>query len=201
MKTTKRTRLAPEERRSQLLDVAQSLVLEHGLNSFTMEALTNAAGVSKPLVYKYFDTRLELLQTLLLREFQRFNDHQREEVDKANDYREIVTFMVTVNFDEFSKGNIIRILRGQSDVNAALQAIEQKVSKKLAKFLVDRLMSEYDFPRKQAEHLTVMSSGASVAAAEYFSRFGGHREQQIEDTVTYIFGGIESSFKKQNLQP
>ena len=62
MSSKKRTRLSPEGRRNQLLDSARDLLLQEGFSGFTMDALASEAGVSNPLIYKYFDTRLELLQ-------------------------------------------------------------------------------------------------------------------------------------------
>ena len=74
MTTKARKRLSTEARRAQLLGATHELILEHGLNSFTMELLARKAGVSNPLVYKYFNTRLELLQSLLVREFNLFKN-------------------------------------------------------------------------------------------------------------------------------
>ena len=64
-KTRPRTRLAPEARRNQLLDVTREMILQDGLQSFSMEALARAAGVSSPLVYNYFSSRVDTLQSLL----------------------------------------------------------------------------------------------------------------------------------------
>ena len=61
-----RRRLSPEDRRNQILDCARQVILEHGLSTLTMERLAKQAEVSLPLIYKYFDTRLQLLQALLL---------------------------------------------------------------------------------------------------------------------------------------
>ena len=58
MSGKKRTRLSPEGRRNQLLDSARDLLLKEGFSGFTMDALASEAGVSNPLIYKYFDTRL-----------------------------------------------------------------------------------------------------------------------------------------------
>ena len=68
MSCIKRTRLSPECRRYQLLDTARDLLLKKGFSGFTMDTLAFEAGVSNPLIYKYFDTRLELLQGLWARE-------------------------------------------------------------------------------------------------------------------------------------
>jgi hypothetical protein len=40
-----------------------------------------------------------------------------------------------------------------------------------------------------------ISSGASIAAAENFSIFGGNRQSTIDSTVQFILGGLET-FKK-----
>ena len=56
MSGNKRTRLSPEGRRNQLLDTARDLLLKKGFSGFTMDTLAFEAGVSNPLIYKYFDT-------------------------------------------------------------------------------------------------------------------------------------------------
>ena len=73
MTISKRTRLAPHDRRMQLLDCACTIILDLGLSSLTMEALAREAHVSNPLIYKYFDTRRAVLQELLVRESKRFS--------------------------------------------------------------------------------------------------------------------------------
>ena len=45
-----RTRLRAAERRSQLVGVARALFAEHGYHGLSMEALADAAGVSKPVL-------------------------------------------------------------------------------------------------------------------------------------------------------
>jgi AcrR family transcriptional regulator len=61
-------RLARAERRDLLLDVAAELVASADADSVTMEAVAERAGVSRPLVYKHFANRTELLASLYQRE-------------------------------------------------------------------------------------------------------------------------------------
>lgn len=192
MTTTKRTRLAPEERRMQLLDSAQKLILEKGLSSFTMEALAREAGVSNPLVYKYFDTRLELLQELLERESKRFNSQLQEQVAEAKDYRELLTLFVSANFTQFSQSNIVYILREQPDVFAAIANRDRKQLQQTGKFLIKTIATEFTVNKKQAEQLVVLASGASQTAAAHYNRYGGDRDTMITDTVEFISGGIRT---------
>jgi len=64
-----RRRLTPEERRSELLDVAASLVVEaDDLEAATLERVAARAGCSRNLPYTYFGNRDGLLDALAERE-------------------------------------------------------------------------------------------------------------------------------------
>jgi AcrR family transcriptional regulator len=193
MTVNKRTRLSPQARRMQLLDCAAEIIQELGLSNFTMDALASHAGVSNPLIYKYFDTRLELLQELLKREYDRFSSGGTESLQSARTYEDIVTVVVTMNFDEARKGNILRILAEQPDIRVVIEAGSRDQQRKVGVFLVERMAEAYPLTRKQAERLLIMASGASqAAAASRFNIRGRTESQLIAQTVRFIMGGLES---------
>ena len=192
MNQEKRTRLAPHARRMQLLDAAATIIQQYGLSRFTMDALATEAGVSKPLVYKYFGTRLELFQELLEREFHRFRDDLQKRLEAARSIEDIVRIFVTKNFDEVDRGSAIQILRGQPDIRKTIRNKEKHEERRFAQFLVAELAGSYTLTRAQARQLAAMGSGVSIAAAESVHRSGRHREDLIDDTVRFIVGGIES---------
>jgi AcrR family transcriptional regulator len=64
-------RLPPEQRREQLLDAAMAVLSGCQLHELSMEAVAEAAGVGKPVLYTVFRTRAELVSALLSREHQR----------------------------------------------------------------------------------------------------------------------------------
>jgi AcrR family transcriptional regulator len=64
-------RVPRSERTSQLLDVALELMVERGYGGVTMSAVAEAAGVSKPIVYRSYPNRAALLVALLRREQKR----------------------------------------------------------------------------------------------------------------------------------
>ena len=192
MTISKRTRLAPHDRRMQLLDCACTIILDLGLSSFTMEALAREADVSNPLIYKYFDTRRAVLQELLVRESKKFNAELEEQVTSAKDYYELVTLVVSGNFEQFSNNNIINILRNQPDIYEALAADDQKRRSVMGRYLVKALADQFTVDLKQAEQLVILASGASQAAAAHFNRFGGNKAEMIDSTVRFIFGGFDS---------
>ncbi|HET9560157.1 MAG TPA: helix-turn-helix domain-containing protein, partial [Actinomycetota bacterium] len=61
-------RVGRAERRELLLDAAAALVRAGDAGSVSMEAVAEEAGVSRPLVYKHFANRDELLGELYRRE-------------------------------------------------------------------------------------------------------------------------------------
>lgn len=67
-------RMAPADRREQLLDVALELIAESGYGGLTMNAVAQRADVTRPVVYDVFSNRDELLAALLEREERRQQD-------------------------------------------------------------------------------------------------------------------------------
>ncbi len=59
------------ERHEQLLDVTLDLVVERGFHAVTIEAVAQAAGVTRPIVYKQFTDLPGLVEALIDREEER----------------------------------------------------------------------------------------------------------------------------------
>jgi hypothetical protein len=142
------------------------------------------------LLYKYFDTRLKLLQDLLVREDKRLHTELRVALASAVDYEQIVYAVVNLNFDENARGNVLQVLGSQPDIAAALDSVEKKRAGNVGKFLVKAMMDEYSIPRTDAQKLTRMASAASISAAEHHALYGGDRDSCVELTVRFIFNGI-----------
>lgn len=190
MASKKRIRLSPEARRTQLLDSAATFIQQRGLSNFTMDALAREAGVSNPLIYKYFDTRLELLQELLSREFDAYNNNVREQVAGAGNYEDITRIFVALNFEQALKGDILSLLRNQPDIRVAIEGKAVAQERRTGKFLIEKLAESYPMTSKQAEHLVIMAAGASQAAAQRYCKSKRNKRKLIEDTVRFIFGGM-----------
>ncbi|HTC73711.1 MAG TPA: TetR/AcrR family transcriptional regulator [Solirubrobacteraceae bacterium] len=56
------TRLGVDERRRQLLDAGAALFAEHAYEEISMLDIARAAGVSKPLLYHYFPSKIDLFK-------------------------------------------------------------------------------------------------------------------------------------------
>jgi AcrR family transcriptional regulator len=60
-----RTRLSPEDRHQQLLRVASDIIAADGVDNVRIPYVAAAAGVTRPVVYKFFPNRHELIKGVL----------------------------------------------------------------------------------------------------------------------------------------
>ena len=60
-------RLPRDERRGQLLIVASDVFVDHGYHAAGMDEIAERAGVSKPVLYQHFSSKLELYLAVLSR--------------------------------------------------------------------------------------------------------------------------------------
>jgi len=60
-----RTRLSPEDRREQLLRVTSEIIEADGVDNVRIPYVAAAAGVTRPVVYKFFPNRHELIKGVL----------------------------------------------------------------------------------------------------------------------------------------
>jgi AcrR family transcriptional regulator len=80
-----RGRLGREERREALLDAAAALAAEGEPEAITMDAVAERAGVSRPLVYRHFPNREELIAAVHRRETAHLHDQLAADVAAAGD--------------------------------------------------------------------------------------------------------------------
>ena len=76
-------RMAPAERREQLIDAALEVILEQGYGGVSIEAIARRAGVTRPVVYDHFPNLGKLLHALVERE-ERISLEQLEQVVPKN---------------------------------------------------------------------------------------------------------------------
>ena len=61
-------RMAPAQRREQLLDAALKVVLEQGYAGVSIEGIARTAGVTRPVIYDHFSNLEALIHALIERE-------------------------------------------------------------------------------------------------------------------------------------
>lgn len=81
----RRARLSGSERRAELLDCARALIVEQGYLPLSMEALAQAAGVSKALVYAHFPDQHALYGAVVEAELDDLDQRGLAEVSVASE--------------------------------------------------------------------------------------------------------------------
>ena len=191
MASKTRTRLSPANRIDQLLDVAKQMIVSDGLQSFTIESLARLAAVSSPLVYNYFPSRQALLQALLERAYRVSGSALLAEVVNASSFEEVIRAFIANNFDHHAPGNIVPVLMSQPELAAKIKQLRKQTGKQTANFLVENTAKNYKLNVEQAQLAITMSSGASVAAAEWVAMNQLDRERAIDMVLAYIRSGME----------
>ena len=192
----KRTRMSPTARAEQLLDVAADMIESNGLGPFTMDGLARQAQVSAPLVYNYFPSRLELLRSLLKREYLRFAHDTFTKAEQAEDFEAIVRIAVRSNFAHYARGSVLTQLMAQREVVSVIAESQKQHSRASANFLIDKAAEYYSLSEHEARLAVTMSSGAAMAAASQSSNQQEGVDQTIDLVVDYILAGIERITKQ-----
>jgi AcrR family transcriptional regulator len=118
-----RTRLDPGARREQLLQVAEILVMQHGLHGATMKRIAATAGISETQAYNYFGSREQLFGELARREFARIRAARQAEVIRSTDHYERIARTTRVYLRHIGqRGRLLQTLLSSPDVRALLRA-------------------------------------------------------------------------------
>lgn len=119
--------LGPERRRPLILDVAFELFLKHGYKGTSMDAIAQAADVTKPVVYACFSSKAELFGALLDREEQRMLEHFSAALQTSTGFEDLKATL-SAGFTAMLQAvsdtpDIYRIaLLGTGDTEAAIDA-------------------------------------------------------------------------------
>ncbi|MEM8695446.1 MAG: TetR/AcrR family transcriptional regulator [Pseudomonadota bacterium] len=187
----KRRRMAPDDRRAQILDAAARIIVEDGVSAAIMERVAREAGVSKPLVYAYFDNRANLLSTLLLREYPAFQGTPVE--PRPGDDFESIIRRTTVDFIDRYVANGVLIERLLNEPAVAEDVLRRQAEgrKQVAEFFGGLMHSEFGSPLKESERAVVLLMGVTLSAARMLVRDDSKHDDVVDLTVKIIVGAAE----------
>jgi len=80
-----RPRTPRAEREQQMVEVASALFAEHGFGGVSMEDIAKASGITKPMLYAYFDSKEGLFAACA----QVAGEHLRDELRQVSEHREL----------------------------------------------------------------------------------------------------------------
>jgi AcrR family transcriptional regulator len=185
--------MSPEARREQILDSAVTYILESGLSSFTLENVAVQAEVSKPLVYKYFTSREDLLRAVLEREYRLLGRHK---LDVLPDEVPMEPLIRASNRNAFNylyeRGPIIRLLGGDRSVAELVHQRERDERGAITQHFIKRLMKTYGVPQDVAFICTVMTVNAPILSSRALKRAGITAERAAQVWSDFAMGGWQA---------
>ena len=186
-------RLDPEVRKHMILDKAALVVAAEGVSMVTMERIGREAGVSKPLVYAYFQNVTTLLQELLLRDQRRLWEAQTIAVSEAADFDDLIRLTTHTYLQHVEKSGMhIQRLMSEPSVAAVFQEHEHERRQRVVDFLSKEMAHKLNVPRDIANLVTELSMGMTGAAGELVSR-GMVSRKKVEELLVCLYkGNIEA---------
>ena len=132
----KRTRLSPQARRAQLIDLGVQMLSTRTLDGLSVEEIAESAGISRGLLFHYFDTKADY-RVEVVREVARqmlavtAPDPEREPLDALQTSVAAFVDYVSENRDAY-----VSLLRGGAS-EPALQAVLDETRTEMARRTLD----------------------------------------------------------------
>ena len=98
-RSSRGNRLPRDERRGQLLIVASDVFVDHGYHAAGMDEIADRAGVSKPVLYQHFSSKLELYLAVLQRHVENLVSGVQQALRTTTDNRRRLHSAVQAFFD------------------------------------------------------------------------------------------------------
>jgi AcrR family transcriptional regulator len=148
-------RLTRAERRDALLDTAVALVTSGDVAAVSMEAVAERAGVSRPLVYKHFANRGELLAAVYQREAKHLHRELAAEVGAADTldgmFRSLIRGALRAAAE---RGHVFAALRSAGGWNRALRHEQRSRDADTVRAFSSRAVRELGIERRHATATT-----------------------------------------------
>lgn len=169
-----------------ILDHTAEIVNREGISNLSMEGISKSAGVSKSLMYKYFDSLTDLLKELLERELKAQRSLQFKAAESATTFEELIrniTHQYLTYIDE--RGLIIERLQSEPSISEFHDPTDYARSSAVG-YITPIVSKTFDIPPELAKATTDISFGLPSAAGSYLLRGEMTLEEVEELTCTMI---------------
>jgi AcrR family transcriptional regulator len=164
------SRLPRGARRLQLLRAAQDVFVAQGFHAAAMDDIADRAGVSKPVLYQHFPSKLDLYVALLDQHVEVLGEQVRNALASTDDNKERVTACIAAYFDFVDDpGGAFRLVF-ESDLRNE-PAVRERVERSLQisiDALADTIARDTGLSRSEAELLSCGLAGLAEVSARWW---------------------------------
>lgn len=140
--------------------------MTEGISAASMERIAREAGVSKSLVYAYFDDQVALLQALLVREHQRLQRRQLQDAKRAGGFEALAGAMQRDHWEyALERGPFIERLMSEPAVAAAMESVVLDERAAVTEFLTRHVVRNFAIPERIATMSVMLLLGLEKEAA------------------------------------
>jgi len=164
------TRLPRDQRRLQLLDAASEVFASKGYHAAAMDEIADAAGVSKPVLYQHFPSKLDLYLALLDQSCERLVEVLEEALSSTDNNANRVNATVAAFFEFVSStsGDFRFVFESDLTGEDAVQQRLARVNHEISGAIADVITEDTSLPRPQAKLLAVSLVGIAQVSARYW---------------------------------
>jgi AcrR family transcriptional regulator len=186
-------RLSRVDRRDGLLTAATAILTGESVEAVTMEAVAERAGVSRPLVYKHFANRGELLAAVYQREAAVLHDELATTVRRATTVTDMFRTLIRGALKaQADRGTALAALRAAGGWNHALRAEQRQRDQTTVRYFATHVSQELGVELPEARLVVAILLGTIEAVlAQWRRRPTRQHATQLEDAyMTLVTGGL-----------
>jgi len=167
-------RLPRDQRRIQLLDAASQVFASKGYHAAAMDDIADAAGVSKPVLYQHFPSKLDLYLALLDQSCDRLVEVLEEALASTDDNadRVIATVAAFYEFISSESGDFRFVFESDLTADGAVQERLSRVNAEISDAIAGVIADDTSLPPPQAKLLAVSLVGIAQVSARYWISSG-----------------------------
>jgi len=196
------TRLRQPDRRDALLDAAADLLVRGDPEDVSMESVAERAGVSRPLVYKHFANRQDLLNALYERESAHIHKQVaaavQAETNLAGMLRALLRGMLSAQISR--EWTFATVASGGGRTPRQRQT-QRGRDRKTVKFFTHQAMHEFDLTEPIAtEAVTIALASVTTVMARWHHKQTLEQAALLEDVyVNMALGGLNELVESREI--
>lgn len=187
-------RLPRDERRGQLLIAASEIFVDRGYHAAGMDEIADRAGVSKPVLYQHFSSKLELYLAVLQRHVDNLVSGVRQALRATDDNRQRLTAAVGAFFDfiEHDSQGYRLIFENDYVTEPQVSAQVRVATESCTDAVFDLISNDSGLEAHRARMIAVGLVAISVDCARYWLNSDRpiSKEDAVEGTVHFAWGGL-----------
>jgi AcrR family transcriptional regulator len=195
-----------DQRRAQLLDAAGDVFTTKGYHAAAMDDIADAAGVSKPVLYQHFPSKLDLYLALLDISCDRLVDVVEQALCSTEDNadRVVATMSAFYEFVSSPSGQFRFVFESDLTGDGQVQSRLWRVNDEIADAIADVIAEDTALPPQQSKLLAISLVGIAQVSARYWVSSGSRRldvEEATQLVSSLAWRGIRGFPRTEHERP